>query len=246
MGLKNWEDLPQIMQNPQVRPYYDILKKHSFSLLVKRVFDVVCALIAIIVLSPVMLLVALAVALDSPGGVFFRQERVTAYGRKFRIWKFRSMVSNAEQKGSLVTVQNDSRVTRVGKVIRRFRLDEIPQLFNILAGDMTFVGVRPEIAKYVDRYTPEMYATLLLPAGVTSEASIRYKDEDSILSKQEDPDELYIQKVLPGKMYYNLKAIRQFSLWADCLTLVRTVLAVCGKDYMEEREVVAHGSHTDT
>ncbi len=246
MGFKNWEDLPQIMQNPQVRPYYDILKKHRFSLFAKRVFDVVCALIAIVVLSPVMLLVALAVALDSPGGVFFRQERVTAYGRKFRIWKFRSMVSNAEKKGSLVTVQNDSRVTRVGKVIRRFRLDEIPQLFNILAGDMTFVGVRPEIAKYVDRYTPEMYATLLLPAGVTSEASIRYKDEDSILSQQEDPDAIYIQRVLPGKMYYNLKAIRQFSLWADCMTLVRTVLAVCGKDYMEEREVVALGSHTDT
>ena len=243
MVLKDWEALPEKLQNEQVRFYHDSLSRKRISLRMKRLFDVTVAAVAGIILLPVMVLVGVAVKLDSPGPVFFRQERVTAYGKVFRIWKFRSMVANAEQQGAQVTSQGDSRITRVGKVIRKCRLDEIPQLFNILAGDMTFVGVRPEVQKYVDHYTEEMYATLLLPAGVTSEASIRYKNEDAYLTEQQDPDQVYIQNVMPGKMYYNLKAMKQFSLLEDLKTLLRTVLAVCGKEYADEREAVTNGTN---
>ena len=246
MVLRNWEALPEKLQNEKVRPYYDSLSRKKTSLRMKRLLDVMIAAAASIVLLPVMVIVGIAVKLDSPGPVFFRQERVTAYGKVFRIWKFRSMVANAEQKGAHVTSQGDSRITWVGRFIRKCRLDEIPQLFNILAGDMTFVGVRPEVQKYVDHYTEEMYATLLLPAGVTSEASIRYKDEDTYLTEGQNPDAVYIQTVLPGKMYYNLKAMQQFSLLEDLKTLIRTVLAVCGKEYAEEREAVENGTNTGT
>ena len=184
-----------------------------------------CGVIAalLVVLSPVLLVLAICIKLDSPGTVFFRQVRVTQYGREFRIFKFRTMVQNADRIGSQVTVSGDSRITRVGKVIRSCRLDEIGQLLNVLGGSMSFVGTRPEVPKYVARYTPEMMATLLLPAGVTSEASIRYKDEAELLDKAEDVDETYVQQVLPGKMAYNLESIRHFGLGQELLTMLRTV-----------------------
>ena len=147
--LKSWETLPEKIKNEKVRPYYDILINHKKSLIVKRIFDIIFALFLIIVLMPVMIIVGIAVKLDSPGKALFRQERITTYGKKFRIWKFRSMVSGAETKGAQVTMDGDWRVTRVGRFIRKYRLDELPQLFNILTGDMTFVGVRPEVEKYV-------------------------------------------------------------------------------------------------
>lgn len=184
------------------------------------------SLLLLLVLSPVFLVLAIWIRTDSRGPVFYRQERVTQYGRIFRIFKFRTMVVNADQKGTLVTVGNDARITKVGEKIRHVRLDEIPQLINILKGDMTFVGTRPEVERYVKQYTDEMNATLLLPAGVTSEASIRYKDEDEILAKAEDPDKAYVQDVLPAKMKYNLEAMKNFSLSSEIKTMARTVKAV--------------------
>lgn len=236
MLLREWDKLPEFMKNDEVRPYYDNLRKHKTSLIVKRFFDIVCSFLGIVAFSPMMLVVAIAIRIDSPGNVFFRQERITAYGRKFRIWKFRSMVWDAEKKGTQVTTNGDVRVTKVGKIIRKYRLDEIPQLFNILIGDMTLVGVRPEVEKYVIHYTKEMCATLLLPAGVTSEASIRYKDENILLTREIDTDSVYIQHILPGKMFYNLKSIREFGILSDIKTIYRTVLAVCGKEYADLRE----------
>ena len=234
MTVKKWEKLPPEFQTEEVRPYYEILRKKQVSLMAKRGFDVVVSALMLAVLSPVFLVLAVAIKLDSPGPVFYRQVRVTQYGRQFRIFKFRSMVSNADKIGAQVTVGNDSRITRVGRVIRNCRLDEICQLIDIFRGTMTFVGTRPEVPKYVAAYTPEMMATLLLPAGVTSEASIRYKDESALLDGAEDVDEVYIHQVLPGKMGYNLDAIRNFGFWSDIRTMLRTVFAVMGKEYDDE------------
>lgn len=230
MMLKKWEKLPTEMQTEEVRKYYDILKKKQASLLLKRIFDFVVSVIALIVLSPVYLILAVAIKIDSPGPVFYRQERVTQYGKRFRIHKFRTMVQNAD-KGSQVTVNNDSRITCVGRVIRDCRLDEIAQLIDVIQGTVTLVGVRPESPKFVAAYTDEMKATLLLPAGVTSLASIYYKDEAKLLDGVEDADKVYIEKILPGKMYYNLKGIEQFSFWSDIKTMFMTVFAVLGKEY---------------
>ncbi len=231
MMLKNWNELPEAMQREEVRPYYAALAARKGSILAKRVFDIFVALILLVLLSPVFLILAIAIKLDSPGPVFYRQERITQYGRTFRIFKFRTMVSNADKIGSQVTVGNDSRITRVGHFIRHCRLDEISQLLNVLDGSMSFVGTRPEVKKYVDAYTPEMLATLLLPAGITSEASIRYKDEDKLLDSADDVDQVYIRDVLPGKMKFNLDSVLHFSFWADIRTMFRTVFAVLGKDY---------------
>ena len=224
--LREWNQLPEYMQTDAVRPYYDQLKKKEFSLFLKRIFDIVVSLVLIVLLSPLLLVLSILIVLDSKGGVFYRQERVTQYGRKFRIFKFRTMVADADKIGTQVTVSNDSRITRVGSVIRKYRLDEIPQLFNILLGDMSFVGTRPESTHYVKFYTPEMYATLLLPEGVTSEASIMYKDEADLLDKADDVDKVYIEKVLPGKMRYNLESISNFSFIKEIGTMFKTVLAV--------------------
>lgn len=228
MILKRWEALPAQLRTEEVRPYYDTLQKKKFALVCKRLFDILVSALMLVVLSPVFLVLALAIKLDSPGPVFFRQVRVTQYGREFRIFKFRSMVANADKLGSQVTVSGDMRVTRVGRVIRKCRLDELCQLIDILRGTMSFVGTRPEVPKYVAAYTPEMMATLLLPAGVTSEASILYKDEDRLLDGAGNVDAVYIQQVLPDKMKYNLESLRRFSFWGDIRTMVRTVLAVLG------------------
>lgn len=224
--LREWNQLPEYMQTDAVRPYYDQLKKKEFSLFLKRIFDIVVSLVLIVLLSPLLLVLSILIVLDSEGGVFYRQERVTQYGRKFRIFKFRTMVADADKIGTQVTVSNDSRITRVGSVIRKYRLDEIPQLFNILLGDMSLVGTRPESTHYVKHYAPEMFATLLLPAGVTSEASIKYKDEAELLNKADDVDKVYIEKVLPGKMKYNLESISNFSFIKDIGTMFKTVVAV--------------------
>lgn len=224
--LKRWEQLPQELQNDSVRPYYEALSRKRGQLLFKRVFDILLSLVLLVLLSPVMLILALAIRLDSPGEVLFRQVRVTQYGQEFRIFKFRTMVANAQQLGTQVTVQGDMRITRVGKLLRKCRLDELPQLLNILMGQMSFVGTRPEVPRYVRQYTPQMLATLLLPAGVTSQASIRYKDEDRLLDSSADPGRTYVEQVLPGKMEYNLNSLLDFSLWQDFKTMVQTVGAV--------------------
>lgn len=230
MRMISWEKLPPQMQTEAVKPYYEILQKKQIGLIFKRLFDIVVSLIMLLILSPVFLVLAIAIKLDSKGPVFYRQVRVTQYGKEFRIFKFRTMVNNADKIGSQVTVGGDNRITRVGKVIRGCRLDEIGQLLNILGGSMTFVGTRPEVPKYVEKYTSEMWATLLLPAGVTSEASIRYKDEAALLDAAEDVDATYIQDVLPGKMKYNLRSIQEYSFFKDIETMFQTVFAVVDKD----------------
>lgn len=224
--LKNWNELPEYMRTDEVRPYYDLLQRKKLSLFFKRVFDIVVSLIMIILCSPILLIISILIVKDSKGGVFYRQERVTQYGRVFRIFKFRTMVQNADQIGTQVTVSNDSRITKIGSKLRNCRLDELPQLFNIFLGDMTFVGTRPESVHYVKSYTDEMYATLLLPAGVTSEASIEYKDEAALLDQADDVDSVYINEVLPEKMKYNLNSIKEFSFFKEIATMFRTVFAV--------------------
>lgn len=218
------------MKVPQVRKYYNILQKKWLSLAVKRAFDIVVSAIMLVLFSPLFIILAAAIKADSEGPVFFRQERVTQYAKRFRIFKFRTMVNNADKMGSQVTVGNDKRITRVGSLIRKFRLDEICQLIDVFRGTMTFVGTRPEVPKYVEKYTPEMRATLLLPAGVTSQASICYKDEDKLLENADDVDKVYVEKILPQKMKYNLAAIRDFSLKSELKTMIMTVLAVAGFD----------------
>lgn len=230
MILKSWDQLPENMRTEAVRPYYDVLKKHQGSLLLKRLFDIAVSFIMLLVAWPFMLIIAIAIKLDSPGPIIFKQERVTTYGRRFKIWKFRTMVDKAEKLGSQVTVKHDSRITRVGRFLRGLRLDEVPQLINILKGDMTYVGTRPEVVKYVNQYTEEMMATLLLPAGVTSEASIRYKDEERLLEHAANVDQTYLQKVLPEKMQWNLKAIMTFSIIHDFAIMIWTVEAVVRKN----------------
>ena len=232
--LKEWSKLPEYMQSPEVREYYEILQKRKVGLALKRLFDIAAALCILVLTFIPMAVIAVLIKLDTPGPVFYRQERVTTYGKKFRIHKFRTMVSNADKIGTAVTVGNDSRITRVGAKLRDCRLDELPQLLDVLSGNMSFVGTRPEATKYVEQYRPEYYATLLLPAGITSEASIRYKDEAKLLDAADDVDRVYIEKVLPGKMKYNLESIRHFSFWGEIATMFRTVGAVTGKSYAEE------------
>ncbi len=235
MKIIEWEKLPCEMQTDEVKRYYDILKKKRVALFFKRAFDIIVSLFALIVLSPIFLILAIAIKIDSRGPVFYRQTRVTQYGKHFRIHKFRTMVQNAD-KGSQVTVNNDSRITRVGKVIRNCRLDEIAQLIDVLQGNVTLVGVRPESPKYVAEYTDEMRATLLLPAGVTSLASIYYKDEAKMLDSVEDADKVYVEKILPAKMYYNLRGLEKFSFFGDIKIMFMTVLAVLGKKYEGDYE----------
>ena len=224
--MKKWSELPQNMQSDAVREYYDILNSKTASLILKRLFDIIVSSVLIVICSPIMLILAICIKIDSKGPVMFRQRRVTTYNRVFRIFKFRTMVNDAEKKGTQVTTNNDPRVTKVGKLIRGCRLDELPQLFNVFLGDMTFVGTRPEVEKYVAAYTDEMMATLLLPAGITSVASIKYKDEEQLLEAAENTDEVYINEVLPEKMKYNLEALKNFSFFGDIKIMFQTVFAV--------------------
>lgn len=229
--LKDWEELPDFMRVPEVRPYYDVLKKKQVSLLLKRVFDFITAILLFFILAIPMAMIAIWIKLDSEGPVFYRQERVTTYGKYFRIHKFRTMVNNADKIGTAVTVSGDARITKVGQKLRDLRLDELPQVFDVLAGNMSFVGTRPEAVKYVEQYRPEYYATLLMPAGITSEAAIRYKDEAKLLDAADNVDKVYVEQVLPEKMKWNLETIQYFSVLKDIATMFRTVFAVLGKEY---------------
>lgn len=226
MIMKKWDKLPDVMKTDEVKPYYLALKRKTASLIIKRVFDIIVSLILLILLSPVFLVISIMIKTDSKGPVMFRQVRVTQYGKTFRIFKFRTMVTDAEKLGTQVTVDNDSRITKTGNRLRKCRLDEIPQLLNILKGEMSFVGTRPEVEKYVNCYTPEMMATLLLPAGVTSTASIAYKDEDRLLKDAVSPDGVYVKQILPEKMKYNLEYLKNFGFFYDIRVMIRTVTAV--------------------
>lgn len=226
MSLCKWEDLPDYMQTQSVRPYYDYLDKLWIQLKCKRIFDLIGALLLLLLLCPALVLIGLWIKIDSKGPIFYRQVRITQYGKEFRIYKFRTMEQNADKNGHLITPKGDPRITRVGKRLRKYRLDEMPQLFNIIKGEMSFVGTRPEVPRYVREYTPEMYATMLLPAGVTSEASIRFKDEDALLVETEDTNEIYIQNILPIKMSFNLAGLSKFSFWGDLKILFYTLYSI--------------------
>lgn len=228
MILKKWDNIPDSIKNEKTKEYYNILNSKKINLILKRIFDVLVSLILLIILSPVFLIIAIAIKIDSKGPIFYKQERVTQYGRIFKIFKFRTMVQNADKIGSLVTIGEDPRITKVGKMIRKCRLDEISQLINVLIGDMSFVGTRPEVKKYVDKYTDEMKATLLMRAGITSRASIKYKNEDEIISqylnKGEKVDDIYINRVLPEKMKWNLEYIKKFNILEDMKICIKTVV----------------------
>ena len=222
-----WENLPENMKKDAVRPYYNLLVKRKNAIVRKRIMDVFLSFVLTVLLSPVMLAIALAIKAEDGGPVFYRQERITTYGRKFRIFKFRTMVTDADKRGPLITGKSDDRITKMGHKLRKCRLDELPQLLNILAGEMSFVGTRPEVERYVDCYTDEMMATLLLPAGVTSMASMVYKDEDTVmahyLEKGETVDDVYVRRILPKKMRYNLEYLKSVE---DLKIMVKTVLEV--------------------
>lgn len=224
--LCKWENLPVSMQNDEVKFYYDILQHKRISIVVKYIFDKVIAIILLLILSPLFLVLGVLIKIDSSGDVFFRQIRITQYGKSFRIYKFRTMVNNAEKLGTQVTSEQDIRITPIGKKIRKCRLDELPQLINIIKGEMSFVGTRPEVPKYVAFYSKEMLATLLLPAGITSSASIAFKDEEQFLKNEKDIDIAYVEKVLPQKMEYNLEELRNFSFSEDIKIMLKTVRAV--------------------
>lgn len=226
--MLKWEALPDCMKTEAVKPYFDLLRKRAFSRLLKRLFDIVASALLIILLSPVMLVLAVWIKLDSQGPVFYKSERVTAFNKNFKIFKFRTMIADADKKGSLITVSGDDRITKVGRKIRNSRLDELPQLFNVFLGQMSFVGARPEVRKYVDAYTDEMYATLLLPAGITSPASIAFRQEAELMaeltSKGMSVDEAYIGKILPEKMRLNLDYLTAFNIFRDIFICIKTVI----------------------
>ncbi|MEY8480762.1 sugar transferase [Lachnospiraceae bacterium 48-21] len=224
--IRKWEELPKFMQCDEVREYYNILLKKKIALKVKRIFDFTAATGVLLVTVIPMIIIGIIIARESPGGIFYRQERVTAYGKKFRIHKFRTMVADADKIGSAVTVSEDKRITPTGAFLRKYRLDELPQVFDVLEGNMSFVGTRPEAVKYVKKYTREMRATLLLPAGITSEASILYRKEAGLLEEADDVDKVYMEEILPAKMEYNLESLRKFSVFREVWTMFRTVLAV--------------------
>ena len=228
--MLKWDELPLEMQLSEVEPYYQLVSQRKGSLVLKRCLDFFLALVLLFLTSPLFIVLSIWIKLDSKGPVIYKQERVTQYNRHFKIWKFRTMVTDADKKGSLVTSANDNRITKVGNLIRRVRLDELPQLVNVLKGEMSFVGTRPEVPRYTEQYSPEMMATLLLPAGITSLASINYKDEDTIISqmtaKGMTVDQAYVERVLPEKMHFNLAYLRDFSFIGDIKIMLQTVVEV--------------------
>lgn len=229
--LRKWDDLPEFMRIPEVRPYYESLREKRFQLLLKRGFDIAGAALLLVLLAVPMLLTAAWIRLDSPGCPVYRQERATAYGKHFRIHKFRTMIMGADRTGPLLTFCGDPRITRAGRVLRKYHLDELPQLLDVLSGNMSFVGTRAEVIPIVEQYRPEYYATLLLPAGITSEASIRYRDECRLLSDAADADAVYLHEILPAKMRWNLASIRRYRFSREFMTILRTVFTVFGKEY---------------
>lgn len=224
--LLPFEELPQEFKNDAVKKYYDILKNKKRSIIIKRTFDIIVSVILLIILLIPIIVIALLVKCTSKGPVLYKQVRVTTYNRRFEIYKFRTMVENADKIGTLVTSLGDPRITKIGSFLRKYRLDELPQILNVLKGDMSFVGTRPEVPKYVEKYTPVMYATLLMPAGITSLASIKFKNEDRMLESSTNIDEDYISIILPKKMHYNILYIKSFGFRNDLYLMLKTVKEV--------------------
>ena len=203
-----------------------VLQRRRPQLAAKRAMDIVISAAALCVLWPVLLLIALAIVVDDPGPVFYRQVRVGRGGKPFRIFKFRTMVVDADKKGLSITVGRDSRITRVGAFLRKTKLDELAQLLNVLAGQMSFVGPRPEVTRYVELYTPYQRQVLLVRTGITDYASIAYRNENDLLAGADDPERMYIETIMPDKIELNMKYLREISPLTDVRLILRTVLAV--------------------
>jgi lipopolysaccharide/colanic/teichoic acid biosynthesis glycosyltransferase len=214
------------MQNEYTRRYWELLQKHKIRLFAKRFFDIAASAVILLILSPLLLVLTAAVKLDSPGPVFYRQTRVGRYGSDFKIFKFRTMVQNADQIGPPLTMGKDPRITRVGRFIRKCRMDEVSQLLNVLNGSMSLVGPRPEVRRYVDAYQPEYMATLLIRPGITAPSSIAFKDEDKLLNAGGNPEAIYVEKILPPKMALNLEYINHLSVFRDIKIMFQTVAAI--------------------
>lgn len=222
MLLKPWESLPEQFHHPDIKEYYDILSKKKTHLFFKRVIDIILSIVFIILLAIPMLVIAILIKSTSKGKVIFRQERVTTNGKLFYIFKFRTMYTDKMTSGYQITVKDDPRITKVGHKLRKLRLDELPQLFNVLLGDMSFVGTRPEVMKYVKEYTPKMYASLLMPAGITSYTCIIYKDEDELLNNPDQIEYDYLNGIMQKKMETNLDYIEKFSVAYDLYIIFLT------------------------
>ena len=215
-----------MQKNDRPMDIADVLARRKPQLIAKRTMDIVISACALAVLWPLLLLIALAILIDDPGPVFYRQVRVGRNGKTFRIFKFRSMVMDADKKGLAITVGRDSRITRVGAVLRKTKLDELAQLLNVLFGQMSFVGPRPEVPKYVELYTPYQRQVLLVRPGITDYASIAYRNENDLLAGAPNPETMYIEQIMPDKIELNMKYLREISPLADIRLILKTIVAV--------------------
>ena len=215
-----------MQKNDRPMDIADVLARRKPQLIAKRAMDIVLSACALAILWPLLLLIALAIWIDDPGPVFYRQVRVGRNGKTFRIFKFRSMVMDAEKKGLAITVGRDSRITRVGAVLRKTKLDELAQLLNVLLGQMSFVGPRPEVPKYVELYTPYQRQVLLVRPGITDYASIAYRNENDLLAGAPNPEAMYIEQIMPDKIELNMKYLREISPLADIRLILKTIVAV--------------------
>lgn len=214
------------MNNDQPLEIAALLARRRPQLIAKRAMDIAISAAALCVLWPVFLLIALAIVIDDPGPVFYRQVRVGRGGKPFRIFKFRTMVVDADKKGLSITVGRDSRITRVGAFLRKTKLDELAQLLNVLCGQMSFVGPRPEVPRYVELYTPYQRQVLLVRPGITDYASIAYRNENDLLAGADDPERMYIETVMPDKIELNMRYLREISPLADVRLILKTIIAV--------------------
>lgn len=192
------------------------------NLLLKRGFDFVFSLLGLLFVAPLFVLVSIIIKIGSPGPVFFRQTRVGRKGKLFKIWKFRTMYQDS--RGVEITVAGDKRITKIGKFLRRYKIDELPQLINVLLGEMSFVGPRPEVPKYVNLYTDNQKKVLDVRPGITGPASLKYRNENELLSEQEDPEEFYIKTIMPDKIKISLDYQEKENLWTDCKLIIQTIL----------------------
>lgn len=206
------------------QPYRIVTPPSAAAMACKRAFDILCSFLGLTVLSPVLLVVSVLVAVTSPGGVFFRQERIGKDGRPFRIFKFRSM--RKDNAGLKITTGNDSRITPVGRFLRKSKIDELPQLINVLVGDMSFVGPRPEVADYVNLYTPYQRQVLLVRPGITGLASIRFRNENDLLTASDDPNRTYVEQIMPRKIDLDLEYIPHASVFYDIKLIFQTFAVV--------------------
>lgn len=204
----------------------ELLRNRKFQLILKRLFDIIFSFLGLLFLLPVFLIIAVAIKLDSKGSVFFKQIRVGKDGKEFKIYKFRTMVEDAEKKGMRITVDGDKRITKLGYFLRKYKIDELPQLINVLLGDMSFVGPRPEVPKYVAMYDEDQRSILRIRPGITDIASIEYRDENSLLVKSNNPEETYIREIMPRKIKLNIEYLKRMSIVYDIKLIFRTILVV--------------------